>query len=102
MPISSIALLLLAVTVGGLGLATWQLLGPVAGARYVGILWLAIALWASFSPSLEVYANTKLWFRLVGWKKLVVTIPLATLSLGLLIYAPEITCSMARYAHVCP
>ena len=101
MPISSIARLLLAVTVGGLGLATWHLFGPIAGARYVGVLWLAVALWASFSPSLEVYGNTKLCFRLLGWKKLGVTIPLATLSLGLLIYAPEITCSIARYAHLC-
>jgi hypothetical protein len=97
----SMARLPLALIVGGLALAVWHWYGPIGSVRYIALLWLFVALWASFSPNLEIYGNTKLWLRLVGWRRLVFTIPIATLSIGLLIYAPEITCAAARYAHLC-
>jgi hypothetical protein len=101
MPNSSMARVLLVLIVGGLGLLVWHWYGPIGSTRYIGLLWLSVAMWASFSPNLEIYGNAKLWLRLVGGRKLVVTIPIATISLGLLIYAPEITCSSASYAHLC-
>jgi hypothetical protein len=95
------ARLLLALIVCGIALAVWRWYGPIGSVRYIALLWLFVALWASFSPNLEIYGNSKLWLRLAGWMKLIVTIPVATLSVWLLIYAPEITCATARYAHLC-
>jgi hypothetical protein len=75
--------------------------GPIGGTRLFGALFLLSAIWMIRAPSIAISLGQHEVGSVSGWKKAFVLVPAAAVGLGLLAYAPEITCLSSRYSHLC-
>jgi hypothetical protein len=89
------------VAFGGLWLAVEHWHGPIAGTRLFGAAFVVGAIWGTFASSFSVSLGSKELARLQGWRKLLATVPLASLGLATVIYAPEFTCLATKYKNLC-
>jgi hypothetical protein len=89
------------VAFSSLWLAVEHWYGPIAGTRLFGVAFVAGAIWGTIAPSFNFSLGPKVVARLQGWKKLLATVPLASLGLAIVIYAQEFTCIATKHKHLC-
>ena len=75
--------------------------GPIGNTRAFGILFMLAAAGCVFAKEVPVSLGNQEVFRLRGWVKLVVIIPVLAIGVLLTLYAPEVTCLSYRYQHLC-
>jgi hypothetical protein len=83
------------VIVGALVIATEHSCNEIGVTRLFGLLFLCFCVYGSFAISRKYRG------RPAGWKKAIVIVPIATIGLVLVLYAPAITCASVKYKHLC-
>ena len=76
---------------------TEHFIGPFAMTRLFGAYWIAAALWSVFAPELPISVGDVEVARLKGWHKAFLIVPVLCIGAAVIVYAPELTCSMRGY-----
>jgi hypothetical protein len=77
------------------------MVGPIGFYRLHGCLFTTAAIWCGFARELPVRMGNVEVGRLRGWHKAWAVVPGVLLGVALVVYAPGITCSQAKYKHLC-
>ncbi len=84
-----------------IALGTSHFFGAVGITRFVGLFFIAAAVYGSFAPSFSISVGKVEVARLTGWHKLIAILPISALGLAVVIYAQEFTCLSTKYKHLC-
>lgn len=84
-----------------LSLAVNHWYGPIGVTRLFGLFFILAGICCCFAGELPVYFGRTEVARLRGMTKALAIVPVISMGLGAVIYAPSLTCMSYRYHHLC-